>query len=269
VTDSVRLRFDLAYDGAAFSGWASQPGQRTVQGVLEDAIATVLRIPETALTVAGRTDTGVHATGQVAHLDLTREVWVRERDLLLRRLAGVLPPDVRVRTVREVPAAFDARFGALWRRYEYRVCDRPEAVSPLRRAFVLSWPRALDVAAMQTAADALHGLHDFAAFCRRREGATTTRTLQALAIDRVDDEIVFIVQADAFCHSMVRSVVGALIAVGEGRRDVGWPAALLGRDRRADDVPVAPAHGLALVRVEYPADDELAARTIQTRARRD
>jgi len=269
VTESIRLRLDLAYDGTEFSGWAIQPQRRTVQGVVEDAIATVLRIPAVTLTVAGRTDAGVHATGQVAHVDVAADVWRREQELLLRRLAGVLPADVRVRGVREVPAAFDARFGALWRRYDYRVCDRPEAISPLHRAFVLGWPRVLDVSTMQSAADALAGLHDFAAFCRRREGATTTRTLQRLTIERLEDEIVFTVQADAFCHSMVRSLVGALIAVGEGRREVGWPGALLGRDSRADDVPVAPAHGLTLVRVEYPADEELAERAEQTRARRD
>ena len=268
VTDTVRLRLDLAYDGTAFAGWAAQPGQRTVQEVVTDALATVLRLPHAELTVAGRTDAGVHATGQVAHLDIDRQTWEREGQLLVRRLAGVLPADVRVRAVRAVPPEFDARFAALWRRYVYRICDRPERMSPLVRAFVLGWPRRLDVGAMQQAADTLLGLHDFAAFCRRREGATTTRTLQQLALARDEDEIVVTGQADAFCHSMVRSLVGALITVGEGRRSVEWPASLLARDRRADDVAVAPALGLTLVHVEYPADDDLAARTEQTRARR-
>jgi tRNA pseudouridine38-40 synthase len=259
----MRVRLDVSYDGTDFSGWAVQPGRRTVQGELESALCTVLRLPAVPLTVAGRTDAGVHATGQVAHCDLP--------DLpadLVRRLAGVLPADVRVRAARVVPADFDARFAALWRRYVYRIVDAPAAADPLRRNQVLAWPRPLDDGAMADAAARLLGLHDFAAFCRRREGATTVRTLTRLAVERTDLELTCTVEADAFCHSMVRSLVGALIAVGEGRRPVDWPAGLLDLDRRADDVPVAPAHGLTLVEVGYPPDDELAARAQQTRARR-
>jgi tRNA pseudouridine38-40 synthase len=232
-----------------------------VQGVLEDALATILRLPAVQLTVAGRTDAGVHASGQVAHADLPA---LPDR----RRLAGVLPPDVRVREVRAVPPAFDARFGALWRRYEYRIADDPAAADPLRRRFVLAWPRPLDVHAMADAAGQLLGEHDFAAFCRRREGATTVRALQRFTVERDGPEIVATVVADAFCHSMVRSLIGALLAVGEGRRDAGWPAGLLARDRRADEVTVAPPHGLTLVEVGYPPDAELAARAETTRARR-
>jgi len=257
----IRARLDVSYEGTEFSGWARQPGRRTVQGVLEDALATVSRVPAVQLTVAGRTDAGVHATGQVAHVDLPA---LPDR----RRLAGVLPADLRVRDVRAVPAAFDARFGALWRRYEYRIVDDPAAADPLRRRFVLAWPRSLDVPAMADAAAGLLGEHDFAAFCRRREGATTVRTLQHFAVDRDGPEIVCTVVADAFCHSMVRSLVGALLAVGEGRRTGDWPATLLARDRRADDVSVAPPHGLTLVEVGYPPDDQLAARAETTRARR-
>jgi tRNA pseudouridine38-40 synthase len=260
----VRVRLDIAYDGTGFSGWAAQPGRRTVRGELETALRTVLRLPAVPLTVAGRTDAGVHATGQVAHCDLD--------DLpgdLVHRLAGVLPPDLRVPSAREVPAEFDARFSALWRRYEYRITDAAGGVDPLRRHFVLGWPRHLDDSAMAAAAAALLGLHDFAAFCRRREGATTIRTLTALTVVREGAEIGFTVEADAFCHSMVRSLVGALIAVGEGRRPADWPASLLTLDRRADEVPVAPARGLTLVEVGYPPDDQLAARAATTRARRD
>ena len=229
--------------------------------MLEDALATVLRVPAVALTVAGRTDAGVHATGQVAHADVPE---LPDR----RRLSGVLPADVRVRAVRAVPPAFDARFSATWRRYEYRIADDPAAADPLRRRFVLAWPRALDATAMAAAAAALVGLHDFAAFCRRREGATTVRALERLDVERDGPEIVATVVADAFCHSMVRSLVGALLAVGEGRRPVEWPAGLLARERRADDVSVAPPHGLTLVAVGYPPDDQLAARAELTRARR-
>jgi tRNA pseudouridine38-40 synthase len=259
----ARVRFDVSYDGTDFSGWATQPGRRTVQGVLEAALCTVLRLPEVPLTVAGRTDAGVHAAGQVAHADLTELP-----DDLLRRLAAVLPADVRVRAVRAVPAQFDARFAALWRRYAYRITDARWGADPLRRAQVLAWPRPLDDGAMAAAAQHLLGLHDYAAFCKRREGATTIRTLQELAVERGGDQIVCTVRADAFCHSMVRSLVGALLAVGEGRRPIEWPSALLSLDRRADEVPVAPAHGLTLVEVGYPADAELAARAERTRARR-
>ncbi len=240
-----------------------------MQAVLEDALTTVLRLPAAPLRVAGRTDTGVHATGQVAHLDLPRSVWADGRDLLLRRLAGVLPPDVRVRAVRAVPAEFDARFAALWRRYVYRITDATAGPDPLRRGFVLAWPRRLDDQGMAQAAAGLIGLHDFAAFCRRRDGATTIRSLQQLTVVRAGDELTCTVVADAFCHSMVRSLIGALIGVGEGRRVPDWPASLLTLDRRSDDIRVAAAHGLTLVEVGYPPDDELAARARQTMARRD
>lgn len=260
----MRARLDVSYEGTDFSGWACQPGQRTVQGVLEDALATILRLPSVELTVAGRTDAGVHATGQVAHADVPELP-----DGLLRRLAGVLPPDVRVRDVRAAPAGFDARFSALRRRYEYRIADQPGGADPLRRRFVLAWPRPLDVGLMAAAAGRLLGLHDFVAFCRRRDAATTVRSLERFTVDRAGDEVSCTVVADAFCHSMVRSLVGALLAVGDGRRTPDWPASLLTRDRRADEVTVAPAHGLTLVAVDYPADAELAARAEATRARRD
>ena len=236
-----------------------------MQGELERALATVLRRPSVAVTVAGRTDAGVHATGQVAHCDLPDAL---VDDALARRLAGVLPPDVRVRAVTPVPDAFDARFGALWRRYVYRISDAPGGVDPLRRREVLAWPRRLDDRAMAAAAAGLLGLHDFAAFCKRREGATTTRTLLELIVARDGDDVRCTVRADAFCHSMVRSLVGALIAVGEGRREAAWPASLLTLGTRANDVAVVAAHGLTLVEVAYPPASELAARTEQTRARR-
>jgi tRNA pseudouridine38-40 synthase len=265
--DSIRLRLDIAYDGTAFGGWAAQPKQRTVQGQLQDALATVLRTPA-PLTVAGRTDAGVHATGQVAHVDVAAQVWDEVGASLVRRLASVLPPDIRVRGIRPVAAEFDARFSALWRRYEYRLSDAPAGVDPVRRGFVVGWRRPLDVPAMARAAAALVGEHDFAAYCRRRPVATTVRTLQALDVRRHDDEIVFTVQADAFCHAMVRSLVGALLAVGEGRRAEDWPASLLSSQSRANDVSVAAAHGLVLVAVGYPPDDQLRARAQVTRQRR-
>jgi tRNA pseudouridine38-40 synthase len=223
--------------------------------VLSEALTRIVRGPA-ALTVAGRTDAGVHATGQVAHADLPM---VPE----LRRVNGVLPPDVRVLMASAVPGDFDARFSALWRRYVYRICDG--VANPLRRRYVLGWPRSLDVEAMARAAAKLLGEHDFVAFCRRREGSTSVRHLTSFDVGRDSAEIACTVQADAFCHSMVRSLVGALMAVGEGRRDEAWPASLLERADRAGDVGVAPPHGLTLVAVGYPSNAELADRAALTR----
>jgi tRNA pseudouridine38-40 synthase len=264
----VRLRLAIAYDGTALHGWARQPGQRTVQGDLEAALGTVLRTP-VELTVAGRTDAGVHATGQVAHADVPRGVWDQHRLKLVRRLRGVLAPDIAVTAVTEAPADFDARFGALGRHYVYRLTDADAGPPPLRRSDTVGWPRALDVEAMSLAAGLLLGEHDFVAFCRRREGATTVRTLLALSAERDGDLVLVRASADAFCHSMVRSLVGALLAVGEGRRPPEWPASLLSRAERAGEVVVAPAAGLTLVAVDYPSPGELAARALVTRARRE
>jgi tRNA pseudouridine38-40 synthase len=254
----VRVRLDIAYDGTDFSGWAVQPGRRTVQGVLAETLARIVRAP-VELTVAGRTDAGVHALGQVVHVDVPAV-------LDAARLNRALPPDVRVLAAAEVPPEFDARFAALWRRYVYLITDG--VLNPLRRRHVLSWPRPLDVEAMGRAAALLVGEHDFVAFCRRREGASSVRAIESFDVARVDGEIALTVQADAFCHSMVRSLVGALIAVGEGRRAEDWPASLLARTARADEVTVAPPHGLTLVAVGYPPDAELAARAVTTRRRR-
>ncbi|AUS79192.1 tRNA pseudouridine(38-40) synthase TruA [Actinoalloteichus sp. AHMU CJ021] len=262
------MRLDISYDGGEFSGWARQPGRRTVCGVLEDSLSMILRL-DVRLTVAGRTDAGVHATGQVAHCDLPAEV---DPGQLARRVNRLLPPDVRVLGARAVSPDFDARFSALCRHYVYRLTDSPVGGDPLTRRHVLAWTRPLDVAAMNEASARLLGEHDFAAYCRRREGATTVRALQRLRWDRLGGPgtaahhlIEVRVSADAFCHSMVRSLVGALLAVGDGRRPVEWPGALLSRSSRVDDVVVAPAHGLALTGVDYPDDAELAARAERTR----
>jgi tRNA pseudouridine38-40 synthase len=275
----VRLRLDVAYDGTDFAGWAVQRGQRTVQGELEKALATVLRLAEApASTCAGRTDAGVHARGQVCHVDVPRTAYsaVPGRNSthppavsLLRRLAGALPEDVRVRAVREAPPGFDARFSAVWRRYAYRVCDDLAAADPLRRREVLFHARPLDVASMNAASQRLLGEHDFAAFCRRREGATTVRRLLELWWERdARGLVVARVVADAFCHSMVRSLVGALLAVGVGQRSVEWPAAVLAGRVRDSAVNVVPPRVLTLEEVGYPPDDDLASRAQAARRRR-
>ncbi|HWG01124.1 MAG TPA: tRNA pseudouridine(38-40) synthase TruA [Trebonia sp.] len=283
---TVRVRIGIAYDGTGFSGWAEQPGRRTVAGVLAEALGRVLRLPDAPrLTVAGRTDAGVHARGQVAHVDVAAGAWLaaasqRRRPAatataagpadaartIARRLASALPPDVRVRSVELAAAGFDARFSALWRRYSYRVCDDVGRADPLRRNDTLWHFHALDITAMNAASATLLGEHDFAAFCKRRAGATTVRALRQLDWRRDDDGVVAgRVVADAFCHNMVRSLVGALLPVGEGTRPPSWPAAVLAAGVRDPSVRVAPPHGLCLEEVRYPADSLLAERAAQAR----
>ena len=263
----VRVRIDLSYDGAGFSGWAAQPERRTVEGVVSEALGHVLRLPDAPrLTVAGRTDAGVHARGQVAHADLPDAAWAKYADTAARRLARALPPDIRARSIEPAPEGFDARFSALWRRYSYRVCDDPAAADPLRRHDTLWHPHELDLAAMNAAAAALTGEHDFAAFCRRREGATTVRALRRLDWQRDTDGVaIACVVADAFCHNMVRALVGALLAVGDDRRAPSWPSAILATAIRDPAIRVVPPHGLCLEEVRYPAPGQLAARAVLTR----
>ncbi|GGK13894.1 tRNA pseudouridine synthase A [Pilimelia terevasa] len=247
----MRVRLDVSYDGTDFSGWAVQPQRRTVAGVLEDALGRVYG-GAPRVTVAGRTDAGVHATGQVCHVDLDLPALPANT---LHRLASILPADVRVRAAAVVPGDFDARFSATFRRYEYRVADAPHGAEPLRRRDTLAWPRPLDADRLSAASAGLVGEHDYAAYCRRKENATTIRAVTRLDWRRDPDGVlVATVQADAFCQAMVRSLVGALLHVGDGRREPGWPAALLTRGARASEVTVAPAHGLTLVAVGYPAD---------------
>jgi tRNA pseudouridine38-40 synthase len=268
--ESTRLRVDLRFDGTAYAGWAVQPGLRTVQDEIERALATVLRLPPLRVTVAGRTDAGVHARGQVAHVDVPAiALQAIEVEKLAGRLSGVLPEDIAVTSVRPAEPGFDARFSAIWRRYAYRIADHPAAVDPLRRSDVLRRFRPLDVEAMALACPALLGLRDFAAFCRNRPGATAIRRLQRLDCSRADDGLVVVdVQADAFCHSMVRSIVGALVVVGEGRQPPTWPVLIQTGGRRVPDISVMPAAGLTLEAVGYPESSELAAQSDRARALR-
>ena len=274
----IRVRIDCAYDGTDFSGWAAQPGRRTVEGELTGALETICRTSGLRVVVAGRTDAGVHAGGQVCHVDLSaNEVEAargrRERsgvDSLLARLRGVLPPDIAVHGVSLAPDGFDARFSATRRRYRYLISDNPARLDPLRRREVVALRDALDVAAMDEAARALTGLADFAAFCKRREGATTIRTLLEYSWRRTADGLVEgTVIADAFCHSMVRALVGAVVPVGQGRAEPVWPRAVLIAGVRDPRVKVMPAHGLSLQEVSYPPDELLAERAGQARARRE
>lgn len=264
-----RFRLDISYDGAHFHGWAMQPGQRTVEGELTDWLNRITGSPTgIRLVVAGRTDAGVHARGQVAHVDLP-DGWTAPD--VQRKLMRVLPPDIVVRRVMIAPPGFDARFSAIWRRYVYRLWDARSHPDPLRRGMVTRHKLPVDPELMTAAGERLLGLHDFAAFCRRREGATTIRTLQECHARRVRDgqgTIEITVRADAFCHSMVRSLAGALVAVGSGARTLDWLDAVAASATRHGGVTVMPAAGLCLEQVAYPADAELARRAEQARATR-
>ena len=258
---------DIAYDGSGFAGWAFQPnppGLRTVQGELQRVLGHLFRT-DVEVQCAGRTDAGVHARGQVAHADVP--AWPEDIDA--RRINRALPDDIRVQSVEAAPEGFDARFSALWRRYGYRVSDDGLGPDPLLRGHVLPWPKPLDIDAMNEAARALVGEHDFAPFCKQREFATTVRAIQRLVWSREPDGTALMtVQADAFCHSMVRSLVGVLLPVGEGRRPVTWPGDVLRSGRRDSAVTTMPAFPLVLEAVGYPPDDELLARQRETRSLR-
>ena len=265
---TTRLRLDIAYDGADFSGWATQRDQRTVQGELQ-RVLTHLAGQDIELTCAGRTDAGVHARGQVAHLDAE----VTEQ-LNAERINRALPDDIRVLVVTEVTTDFDARFSALWRRYSYTVCDDPRGPDPLKRRYQLDVSRELDIEAMNEAASALVGEHDFTSFCKLKEHGTTVREILDLRWERNIDPragittAVMHVTADAFCHSMVRSLAGALIPVGEHRKPIDYPKQALERKVREAGVTVMPAHPLVLEEVGYPAASEWANRQEKTRTLR-
>ena len=267
---SLRLRIDLSYDGSAFHGWATQPELATVQQTLEEALWRALTLPAPpALTVAGRTDAGVHARGQVAHADVPAATWWAAAESANRRLARILPPEVRVHAIGPAPVGFDARFSALWRRYSYRVCDAPALADPLRRHDTLWYARDIDVDRMNAAAAACIGEHDFAAFCRGRPGATTIREVLRLGWARIEAGLaVATVVADAFCHNMVRALTGAMLSVGDGTKPPEWLRHILAAGERDPAVQVAPPHALCLEEVGYPEPAAMASRAIATRRTR-
>lgn len=281
--DTLRLRLDIAYDGTDFHGWARQRDTpdgiptRTVQATIESALSLVLRTPVT-LTVAGRTDAGVHATGQVAHVDVPRHS-LAQRSIdgdptrLVARLSKLLPDDVRICRVTEVDSLFDARFSAMSRSYVYRVTTHPAGALPTRVRDTARWRKPVDLEAMQAAADSVVGLHDFAAFCKAKPHATTVRDVHEMrwveASTREEPELYEAhITADAFCWNMVRALVAACLQVGEGRRDPGWVAPLLSETTRNPHIQLAPAKGLTLVDVSYPDPSQYAARAGITRAKR-
>jgi tRNA pseudouridine38-40 synthase len=254
-----RLRIDIAYDGTSFFGWATQPDKRTIQDLVEDAIAQVSR-SQVQTIVAGRTDAGVHATGQVIHADLPDVLFadgLTYRDLRYK-LNRILDEDLRVMEISDAPEGFHARFSALRRFYTYKILDNNEVIAPLSRYDVAPWYRRLDVDLMNKASALVLGHHDFAAFCKFKEGGTTIRTLEKYEWRR-DSEGLLIAEvvADAFCYSMVRNLVGAVVCVADGRKDPSWIQELLANKERVSDSLVFPARGLSLTRVEYPSNDEL------------
>lgn len=264
----VRFRLDISYDGSDFHGWANQSGLRTVQGEIEKALALILRLDVAPrLTVAGRTDAGVHARGQVAHVDLDDDI---DPHRLLWRLRNLLDKDISMRDLTPAPTDFDARFSALQRRYVYRICDVPAGPDPLTRQHIYHHGKQLDTVAMNYAEQDLLGQHDFAAYCKPREGATTIRKLLQLStLRRADGIIETTVVADAFCHSMVRALMGALIVIGQAKYEPAWAGQVLRDAVRLSNIEVMPARGLTLEEVTYPPDDQLAARAEVTRHRRD
>jgi tRNA pseudouridine38-40 synthase len=272
---TVRYRMDLSYDGTDFAGWAMQPGLRSVEDTLMTTLAMVLRLPvPPRIVVAGRTDAGVHATGQVAHVDLPQAALppVMTPEMILRRLNGALgfASDVVVRAFAVAVPGFDARFSPVARRYEYRICDRVEAANPLERHNTVRFHGRLDVDVMKTAARSLVGLRDFGAFCKPRPLATTIRELQIFTWERTTSGVlVASLQADAFCHSMVRALIGATVAVGEGRLAAEDLNIVRDGALRTSDFTVMPAHGLTLVEVLYPSDEDQGMRAELTRRRRE
>lgn len=275
---TYRIRLDLAYDGTGYHGWATQPGLPTIQETLEQGLATIFRQP-VATTVAGRTDAGVHAAHQVIHFDISQPLWEKlpgnhpsrePEEAMVSKLNGVLAREsgaIRIRRAHIAPEGFDARFSPVARSYRYRiVVGEPD---PLTRHFTYHHRKPLDLDLMKAEVAGLAGLYDFGSFCKPRQGATTIRTLQKFWLESDPTVLTVHLTADAFCHHMVRALVGALLQVGDGTRDPGWLRNRLATPIRDSNMMLAPAHGLVLDHVTYPEDDQVGLRAAQTRAKRD
>lgn len=241
----------IAYDGSPFRGFAEQPNVKTVAGVLAGAAGRVLGHP-VSLTCAGRTDAGVHARGQVVHFDSARASDELDLAGLQRSLNKMLAPSIVVRDIAEAPEGFDARHSATGRRYRYTVLNRP-VPDPFLAAYAWHVEDPLDLRAMQLACDPLIGEHDFAAFCRRPPdgGSLVRRVREAEWADAGEGVLQFEITANAFCHQMVRSVVGTLVEVGTGRKRAGDIAAIIRSGERRQAGQPAPPQGLCLWEVFY------------------
>lgn len=308
---SLRLRLDLSYDGGGFHGWARQPGLRTVQGCLEDALSLITHpakglvgdwspIWNPRLVVAGRTDSGVHASHQVCHLDIPRPILDSCQGhmgsdpvlALKHRLIHLLPADIVLHNLLVAPPGFDARFSALERTYVYRICDHPEKMDPRLRGFVLPLETPLNVEDMNQALTACLGLHDYGSFATPNPGGTTIRKVRYAHWDRVQCQpsrrqsdshdpalppeipllesglVYCTITADAFAHNMVRSLVKATVCVGQGKKSISWFKGKIQDPVREGDTGPIEACGLTLEDVRYPPDDQLASRAESIRARR-
>ena len=261
----LRLRIDLSYDGTNFSGWATQPGRRTIQDLVEQAIGKITQSKIESI-VAGRTDAGVHAAGQVIHVDVPDSI---NLDEIAYKLNRILDEDIRIMRVSVAPEAFHARFSALRRKYTYKILDKNLPIPPINRYDIASWYRPLDAELMNSASSLVLGHHDFAAFCKFKEGGTTLRTLEEFHWERQGDLLVATVVADAFCYSMVRNLVGAVVCVADGRKEASWVGELLANKERVSDSLVFPARGLTLTSVEYPTNDQLLERAKVTIGKRE
>ena len=268
VDGPLRFRIDLSYDGTNFYGWAKQLGLRTVQSELVEALNTIFGDSDDdfGMRVAGRTDAGVHATGQVIHVDVPESINLEE---IAYKLNRILDEDIRIMRVSIAPEAFHARFSALRRKYTYKILDKNLPIPPINRYDIASWYRPLDAELMNSASSLVLGHHDFAAFCKFKEGGTTLRTLEEFHWERQGDLLVATVVADAFCYSMVRNLVGAVVCVADGRKEASWVGELLANKERVSDSLVFPARGLTLTSVEYPTNDQLLERAKVTIGKRD
>jgi tRNA pseudouridine38-40 synthase len=270
-----RYRIDFGYDGTDFNGFAKQPGLRTVQSELLKAIELIFGkdTKDFGMRVAGRTDAGVHAQHQVAHIDLSPAQLKRigRNPDVAGRINTALPKDIRVYSFALAPQGFDARYSAAFRRYRYRIADRAASLDPLQVRYVLELKLDLDLKQMKLAAKQMVGLHDFGAFCKPREGATTIRNLRHIKITRnklMGNIIEIELMGDAFCHNMVRSLVGALVAVGRGRASVQDVSARVKSANRVGSFKVLGPQGLSLIEVGYPKDARLAAQAEKARSMR-
>jgi len=259
----TRFRIDLAYDGTDFAGWAKQPKLRTVQGELLRALQQIFGASsdDFFMRVGGRTDAGVHADHQVCHVDLSNTQLSRlgRNPLSAARLNSLLPTDVAILKVSKAPKGFDARFSSIGRSYVYAIADANCKPNPKQTRYTLTVSKELSLEKMSAAGKKLLGLRDFGAFCKPRPGATTIRNLRKLALKRSGDGRILIeVSADAFCHNMVRALVGALIAAGEGRITPTELSKIQQEAKRTSAFKVVGPQGLTLTKISYPPVKDLA-----------
>jgi len=258
-----RIRAKLAYDGTNYAGFGKQPDQVSIQGELEKSLKQIFN--QTIKTIAaGRTDRGVHARGQWVHFDLPQSAWQKVKDAKYS-LNHVLPSDIRILEIEKVIEDFDARYSALWRRYTYWVADKTHQLDPLRRHYVYKYGYKLDLAKLNKTSQMLIGLHDFATYCKPREHSSTVRNLMQFDWQVIDGLFVAELKADAFCYGLVRNLIGAVLPAGAGLIAIDEPKVRLVKKQRSETIFQAPANGLVLEEISYPAPALWAAQSKITR----